>query len=499
MQENLPYTKALLETTKQNAREILEKNTCTVVYNGKTYRRTVPSMEYYKHQWNWDSATVAMGLVHINPQAAYDELRALIAGQWDNGMIAHVTYNPDENSYYPQAEKWRTDQFHHNGIKTSGITNPPVLAIGVEHVYRNSSNKEAADTFLAELLPATMKFHDYLKTFRDPEDQGLLTIIHSWESGTDNSPRWDPLYAHMNLEDIPENVKEDVNKNRVDDQVGNASHRPKRENYYHFMGLIDLYANWNWDYKKIVKESPFAAKDILLSAIWARANESLADLLEEKGDAENANKYRSWSDQTKKALANTWDEEYQQYVDRDVSQSRNEPIKEATIAMFLPLWAGAVTDEQLPKLMDRLSNPEEFWTDYPVASTAINDPKFEISRYWRGPTWPVINMFIVEGLMRYKDKDPRAKKLAEELIDKTLGMIIEHDFYEYYDPTNGHGAKFGQNTETQSFGFADFSWSSAVFIYLYEKYRKDIHQHESSQVNIPQQPQAFEYKTLEEK
>lgn len=474
MQSSTDGNKRFLEKGEKEAQKILDDNILTVTYNDSTYHRTVPSKEYYIHQWKWDSETVAMGLVHYNPQAAYDELRALIAGQWQNGHIAHVTYNQAERLYYPQAEKWHTEAFHRNNIPTSGITQPPILAISVEYIYHHSPDKKQADAFLKEMLPAMMKFHDYLKTYRDPEDEGLITIIHSWESGTDNSPRWDSVYAHMNLEDIPDSVKQDVNLHRVDDQVGESSHRPTRANYYRFMGLIDMYAKWGWDFKKIVAESPFAVKDILFSSLWAKANESLANLLELEGKQAAANKYRSWAVQTQQAIANTWDESAQQYTDIDVSQGRHTKITEATIATFIPLWAGAVTEKQLPKLIARLTDPKAFWTMYPVPSTAINNPKFEIARYWRGPTWPITNMFIIEGLLRYHDKHPKAQTLAEALIDSTFEMITAHGFYEYYDPLHGKGEKFNQKNlkDPVHFGFADFSWSAAIFISLYEQYRK---------------------------
>lgn len=78
----------------QDATSILGGNLRTVRINGREYRSTVPSKDYYVHQWNWDAAKVAMGLVHIDPRLAHDELRALVSGQLPNGMIPHVIYNP---------------------------------------------------------------------------------------------------------------------------------------------------------------------------------------------------------------------------------------------------------------------------------------------------------------------------------------------------------------------------------------------------------------------
>lgn len=455
---------------RQKADEALLHNLYVATLNGVEYRRTVPSKEFYVHQWNWDSATVAMGLIHVDPDRAYDELYALVSGQWDNGLIAQITYNPGETKYYPQVEKWQTLAFGNGEILTSGITQPPVIGVAVEYVYNHSPDLVKANQFLEKVLPSVMKYHDYLKQYRDPEDSGLLTVVHPWESGTDNSPRWDGSYNHVDLEIIPQVVKDDVDNNRTDDKMGKASHRPTREDYYRFMGLVDLFAKMDWDYKRIVAESPFAVKDILFTSIWARANESLANIFEKLGRKEEAIKYLGYADQSRRALASTWSEEYQQYCDIDVAQGRYSPIVEPTNAMFLPLWAGAVTENQLPKLLKRLSDPKEFWPAYPVPTTSLSSHKFELTRYWRGPTWPVTNLFIIEGLMRYKESK-LALALGIRLVDTTLEMIAKDGFYEYYDPTKGE-ARPGREDNATKFGFATFSWPAAIFINLYEQYVK---------------------------
>ncbi len=460
-----------LLATLRDAERVLKHNLYVTKLNGREYRRTVPSRQFYVHQWNWDSATVAMGLVHVDPERAYDELRALVSGQWDNGLIAQITYNPGETRYYPQAEKWHTEQFRRGEIVTSGITQPPLLAIAVDYVYRRSSDKRAAESFLADVLPAMVRYHHYLKKYRDAEDSGLLTIVHPWESGTDNSPRWDSSYAHIELDDIAQAVKDDVDANRTDDKLGKASHRPRQEDYYRFMSLVALFARLDWDYKKIVAQSPFAVKDILFSSIWARANEALAHTLTSIGRTAEAGKYREWAEQTRQALAATWDEENRQYCDIDVAQGRHEAIIEPTNAMFMPLFAGAVTDKQLPKVLARLADPEQFWPAYPVPSTALNSPKYELTRYWRGPTWPITNLFIIEGLMRYAGRNHLAWKMSEQLVDTTLEMIARDGFYEYYDPTKG-GTRPEREDHATQFGFASFSWSAAIFILLMERYRK---------------------------
>src|SRR2546430_15010899 len=93
------------------AKAVLQRNTITVTVDGKPYERVIPSRDYYVHQWLWDSAGIAMGLVHANEEAAFNEIVSLVAGQWNNGLIPHIIYNPGESRYYPAADQWQTTGF----------------------------------------------------------------------------------------------------------------------------------------------------------------------------------------------------------------------------------------------------------------------------------------------------------------------------------------------------------------------------------------------------
>ena len=290
------------------AKEVLQRNTITVSVSGVLYERVIPSREYYVHQWLWDSAGIAMGLVHINEEAAFNELLSLIAGQWNNGLIPHIIYNPDESRYYPPAYQWQTTRFTRNGIKTSGITDPPLLAIAAEYICAHASDEQKKRDFIKNVLPSIMAYHDYLKRYRDPEDCGLLTIVHPWESGTDDSPRWDSVLNRIDLNIIPTDIKTDVDLNRKDIRHHNSQERPIKADYYRYIYLIALFKDLAWDYTKIIHETPFAVKDILFNSIWERANEALVALLHTYGNQEEANTYQRWAEQTRKALTHTWSE-----------------------------------------------------------------------------------------------------------------------------------------------------------------------------------------------
>lgn len=454
-------------TLLQRAKKVLLNNLYEVKLNGKLYRRTVPSKEFYVHQWNWDSATHAMGLVYIDEQRAYDELKSLISGQWDNGLIAQITFNPNETKYFPGPEFWGTEKYANGDIITSGITQPPLLGISFAHVYKNTKSEDLKTKLVKEILPGVVRYHEYLKNYRDPENSGLLTVVHPWESGTDNSPRWDRPLAAIKLSDIPDEVKIMVNKYRSDAKLGDSKHRPGMDDYYRYMYLVKLFNDWKWDYKQIIKNTPFAVKDILFNALWCRSNQALVEVLKDVSDSGNAVKLEKWADETKKAISKTWDEKLSIYKDIDINLRENF-IEENTIATFVPLWATTAGGKQLELLLDKLNDKEQFWPDAPVPTTALNSKKFSLTKYWRGPTWPITNLFVIEGLNMYKE-NKRALKLRDELARRTIDMVKKNGFYEYFDPTSGVARP--DKKGTSALGFGAFSWTAAISLYLLHKYR----------------------------
>ncbi len=248
------------QASLNEAKAILQRNTITVTVDGKSYERVIPSRDYYVHQWLWDSAGIAMGLVHLDEEAAFNELVSLVAGQWNNGLIPHIIYNPDEVRYYPPSDQWQTTSFTRHGIKTSGITDPPLLAIAAKYLCQFSSDEQKKQAFIKTILPSLMAYHNHLKLYRDPEECGLLTIVHPWESGTDDSPRWDSVLKRIDLNSIPAQIKADVDQNRKDIRFHSSQERPTEEDYYRYIYLIELFKDLAWDYRKIVQRNSICGK-----------------------------------------------------------------------------------------------------------------------------------------------------------------------------------------------------------------------------------------------
>ncbi len=120
---------------------------------------------------------------------------------------------------------------------------------------------------------------------------------------------------------------------------------------------------------------------------------------------------------------------------------------------LFPLLTGQLPAEISARLVAHLTDERQFWSRYPVPSVALNDPKYDRSQMWRGPTWVNVNYLLIEGLQRSGYPD-----LARELRSRTLALLGgQDDIYEYYDPESGSNPPKAAST---------FGWSSAVFIDL---------------------------------
>jgi hypothetical protein len=120
---------------------------------------------------------------------------------------------------------------------------------------------------------------------------------------------------------------------------------------------------------------------------------------------------------------------------------------------LFPLITGQMPAEIAARLVAHLTDESRFWPRYPVPTVALDDPRYDPQRMWRGPTWVNINYLLIEGLQRSGYPD-----LARELRSRTLDLINQQDgIYEYYRPASGEPAPRAAPA---------FGWSAALFIDL---------------------------------
>ena len=148
---------------------------------------TVPTgTGLYPAQWNWDSCLVALGLAQFDEPRAVAEIETLFGGQWPDGMVPHILFHGDDSTYFPNAAVWQAGPTGRSSV----ITQPLVAATVVRQLFEHASDP-AIRARLTALVPKLLAWHRWCYAARDPHDTGLVSIIHPWESGMDNSPLWD--------------------------------------------------------------------------------------------------------------------------------------------------------------------------------------------------------------------------------------------------------------------------------------------------------------------
>lgn len=166
-----------------------------------------------------------------------------------------------------------------------------------------------------------------------------------------------------------------------------------------------------------------------------------------------SNDVQHWQTQAQtllsRMIARLWDAEAGVFW----PQHCEKPIKILTPFSLFPLLTGQLPPAINSALVQHLTNPAEFWSAFPVPTVALNDPHYNPTQMWRGPTWINVNYLLIEGLMR-----TGYLELGQELRQRTLELINRNrDIVEYYHPETGEACEKAAHV---------FGWSAALFIDL---------------------------------
>ena len=408
---------------------------------------TLPGPRLYPHQWSWDSAFVAIGNAVRAPDRARLELETLFDAQWSSGLLPHIVFRPETEAYFPGPETWRTDVSPHApaGRLTSGIVQPPVHASAVWRVHELAADPEASLAWLGRMLPRLAAWHDYLYRERDPDDDGLVSIRHPWESGMDDSPAWDAPLAAIQIEPgaVPPYPRKDLTMAR-------AEERPTAAAYDQYVHLVELFKRCRYDEREIRARSRFVVEDPAFNGILAAAGQDLARIAEAVG--EDGSRFREQAVRTARAVeTRLWNDALQSYVPFDRVARRQVLV--AVAGGFVPLFAG-IPGAGRAQLMARRLDSGRFWAaggpGFPLPTSDRLSPAFVPTRYWRGPCWVNVNWLVVTGLRRYGFHG-----YADAIRAATLGLLRRGGFREYFHPETGEGL-----------GSDQFSWSAALALEL---------------------------------
>ncbi len=385
---------------------------------------TVPTAGLYPYQWNWDSAFAAYGFAHFDMTRAWAEIETLFTGQWDNGMVPHILFHKPDPGYFPGPDVW-------GGIgpmASSGISQPPVAASFAKRMY--DMDPKAGHAAIARLYPKMKAWHRWFMEWR--LDQGAVCITHPWEAGRDNTPDWDGAMAGIEPEGVGEYTRRDTS--HVDPAM-----RPTKYDYDRYIWLVQLGKSLGWDEAALLRENPFRVADPTMTFILLRAERDLAAL------------GRILGEDVSETLANIavleagaetlWNPDLACYDARDARSGRWSNC--VSNASFL-CWYAGLDHPGMVAQYDRISSI----CTYPVPSHDPSSDRFDAKRYWRGPTWGIMNALIGFGLTEVGHAER-----GEGLRKATGDLIVRHGFAEYFDPLTGEAA-----------GGGTFTWTAAVWL-----------------------------------
>ncbi|MEB8343592.1 hypothetical protein OKJ99_39505 [Streptomyces endophyticus] len=414
---------------------------------------TVPSRTLYPHQWSWDSAFIAIGLRHVSPLRAQGELETLLAAQWGDGRIPHIVFNPAvaPDAYFPSPDFWRSSTAGRAAgapasVQTSGIVQPPVHALAAWLVHRADPGLSRSRDFLARVYPALAAWHRYLLHRRDHGGAGLVSVIHPWEQGMDNSPCWDAPLRRVS----PARAFR-----RADLEHGAAQDRPTDLDYGRYVRLASDYRDA--EYADGSGElAAFAVEDPAFNALLAASEHALARIACELGAAGTARHARA-ERLTAALVRRLWDPEAGMFFCRDLrggveGEAGGGLVREYGISGLLPLILPTLPREVGRALVDTACGPHFGVGDLVrmAPSYDLLGPAFDPHRYWRGPAWFNTNWLLEHGL-RLHGEHARAGRLRAAMLD----VAGASDFAEYVDPRTGAGR-----------GARGFGWTAALTLDL---------------------------------
>ncbi len=337
-----------------------------------------PGGPHYKGQWIWDTMFV-VDLLSILP-----DKKELIRGVFQNYWDFQDRWNKDAPEY---ARDMITAAIKTEPQEVRQFSQIPILAWGVERVYRRNGDKE----LLKQCLGRLERFHDWYWRERDMHDNGLITL--GAYTGKAQHAKWETFDYECNMDGLRMTV------------------HPKR---------------------KGPKEGPWYA-DICVpgnSAYLIMGERSLARLAEIAGDKEMAARREKRIEKAVKAMReHMWDEAAGTFL--SVKRDSLKKIPVATIGSWIPLTAGVPTQAMAGRMAEVLASPA-WQTPLPVPTVDRTDKRWKSSGFWRGDVWPSTNYQIAGGLAAYGHT-----ALAADISDKTIANAIRNGISEHYDSLSG--------------------------------------------------------------
>ena len=337
-----------------------------------------PGGPYYNGQWIWDTMFV-VDLLSILP-GKKKLIRDIFQNYWD----FQDRWNREKPDY---AQDMITVAIKTEPQEVRQFSQIPILAWGVERVYRRNGDR----ALLEQCLGRLERFHEWFWRERDVTNIGLIAV--GSYSGEIQHARWETFDYECNMDEL------------------RLTPHPTRRGETEGAWYGDICVTGNTSYLVL-------------------AEKSLVRLAEIMGDLEMAARRRPRIEKAVEAMRTyMWDEKAGTFL--SVMRDTMEKIPVATISSWMPLTAGIPTEAMAGRMAEVLESPA-WQTPLPVPTVDSTDKRWKSDSFWRGDVWPPTNYQIASGLAGYG-----YKVLASDIADKTVANAIKNGISEHYDSVSG--------------------------------------------------------------
>jgi len=340
---------------------------------------TVPNTAVYPHQWLWDSCFHSVTWLHVgDPDRAVAELTNVFARQHDDGFVPHMTY-------------WDQPELHASFWRRSGesaITQPPMYGHAVAELVRAGV---AIDAELVQRAAAGLEF--LLGPRR--ADRPLVPIVHPWESGCDDSPRWDRWAGPARTPGSWRARKGELVDSIRASATGSALANPDFE--------VESAA-----FNALVAFNARELVDVGLAPGLAEPVDALVEALDARWDPSRT----SWRDEP--------------------ADGASDPLVRTLEALLGVLVTP--DGDRVAAVFEEVLDVGAYGGACGPAQVHRDEPAYDPHAYWRGPAWPQLTYLFWVAARR------RGSAAAADALARRLVAGVERSgFAEYWHPDTGAG------------------------------------------------------------
>jgi hypothetical protein len=345
----------------------------------------VPNRATYPHQWLWDSCFHALVWIALDSGRGLTEVTSALASQDPDGFVPHMTYWTEPEA---GAEFWGRPG-------TSTITQPPMYGHAIAELIRAGFDVPA--DLVARGRAGLLNLADRPRT-----PAGLIPVFHPWETGCDDSARWDDFLdsSGPSAHDAGAAVPTDraraerwrITKAEMVGSLDRSEHGAAVGNERFCVGSIGFNALVAWNAMELTMAAP-------------GGDERLVDLGAELTEA----------------VAARWDGD--RWVDDGGPAGRIRTVDAMLALLIDPRFEG----------FEALVDPDAYGAPFGPRGVHRGEPSYEPDVYWRGPCWPQLAYLLMVAAERVEQ--PEAEQLARALV----AGAEQSGLAEYWNPESGHG------------------------------------------------------------